>query len=117
MCSVHVLPVRPIDITVFTARVTQQSYAVQAQVGWWLSTALSRAPQWGQQAVVGHNTMVLLLQVAGLKDKLAVVLSKTQNDDKLIAALRRELVAATGGKAGAGRSVHGCTTGWSDQGL
>lgn len=51
--------------------------------------------------------MSLLLQVAGLKDKLAVVLSKTQNDDKLIAALRRELVAATGGKAGAGRSVHG----------
>lgn len=43
------------------------------------------------------------VQVAGLKDKLAVVLSKTQNDDKLIAVLRKELVAATGGKAGIGR--------------
>lgn len=46
-----------------------------------------------------------LSQVAGLRDKLAVCLSKTQNDDKLIAALRKELVAATGGKAGAGRCV------------
>jgi hypothetical protein len=43
------------------------------------------------------------LQVAGLKDKLSVVLGKTQNDDKLIAALRKELVAATHGKAGASR--------------
>lgn len=34
-----------------------------------------------------------------------MVLSKTQNDDKLIAALRKELVAATGGKAGSGRYV------------
>jgi hypothetical protein len=40
-----------------------------------------------------------------LRDKLAVCLSKTQNDDKLIAALRKELVAATGGNAGAGRFV------------
>jgi hypothetical protein len=48
---------------------------------------------------------VRLPQVAGLRDKLAVCLSKTQNDDKLIAALRKELVAATGGKAGAGRCV------------
>jgi hypothetical protein len=47
----------------------------------------------------------LLLQVAGLKDKLAVVLSKTQNDDKLIAALRKELVTATAGKAGSVRWV------------
>jgi hypothetical protein len=47
----------------------------------------------------------LLLQVAGLKDKLAVVLSKTQNDDKLIAALRKELVTATGSKAGSSRCV------------
>lgn len=44
-----------------------------------------------------------MLQVAGLKDKLSVVLGKTANDDKLIAALRKELVAATGGKAGCGR--------------
>jgi hypothetical protein len=35
-----------------------------------------------------------------------VVLGKTANDDKLIAALRKELVAATGGKAGVGRCVH-----------
>lgn len=32
-----------------------------------------------------------------------MVLGKTANDDKLIAALRKELVAATGGKAGCGR--------------
>jgi hypothetical protein len=36
-------------------------------------------------------------QVAGLRDKLAVVLGKTANDDKLIAALRTELAAVSGG--------------------
>jgi hypothetical protein len=47
-----------------------------------------------------------MAQVAGLKDKLSVVLGKTQNDDKLIQALRAELAAASmgaGGSAGAGR--------------
>jgi hypothetical protein len=40
------------------------------------------------------------VQVVVLKDKLAVVLSKTQNDDKLIAALRSELaMASSRGKA------------------
>lgn len=49
-----------------------------------------------------------ILQVAGLKDKLAVVLSKTQNDDKLIAALRAELLATTRGQRQAGGSTGRC---------
>jgi len=44
-----------------------------------------------------------MLQVAGLKDKLSVVLSKTKNDDRLIAALRSELVAATRGTGASAR--------------
>jgi hypothetical protein len=48
--------------------------------------------------------------VAGLKDKLAVVLGKAQNDDKLIGALRAELVAVTRGGAGKGGGA-GCA--WS----
>jgi hypothetical protein len=47
-------------------------------------------------------------QVVVLKDKLAVVLGKTQNDDKLIAALRSELaMAGSRGKAGGAGSSAG----------
>jgi len=39
------------------------------------------------------------LQLLGIRSKMAVVLSKTKNDDKLIAALRAEAVYAKEGGA------------------
>jgi hypothetical protein len=46
-----------------------------------------------------------------LKDKMAVVLRKTQNDDRLITALRAELAAAVQGGGGAGvRHIRGSVT-------
>jgi hypothetical protein len=39
--------------------------------------------------------------MAGVREKLAVVLAKTANDDKLIAALHAELAAARSGDGGA----------------
>lgn len=54
------------------------------------------------------DSSCLLLQVVTLKDKLAVVLGKTQNDDKLIAALRSELaMASSRGQAAAAGSAAG----------
>jgi hypothetical protein len=47
----------------------------------------------------------VLLQAVALKDKLAVVLGKTQNDDKLIAALRSELAMASSRGQAAGSAA------------
>lgn len=48
------------------------------------------------------------MQVVALKDKLGVVLSKTQTDDKLIGALRSELAAYGRGKLDSSSNVaHG----------
>ncbi|WIA12004.1 hypothetical protein OEZ85_012085 [Tetradesmus obliquus] len=61
-----------------------------------------------QYAGAASRRKVLEAEVVTLKDKLAVVLGKTQNDDKLIAALRSELaMASSRGQAAAAGSAAG----------
>lgn len=50
-------------------------------------------------------------QMAALKDKMAVLLRKTHNDDRLIAALRTELAAVAAHSSGAARHIHGSVLG------
>jgi hypothetical protein len=51
------------------------------------------------------------LQLAALKEKLAVVLRKTKNDDRLITALRAELATAVSGGGGGGHALRASVTG------
>jgi hypothetical protein len=50
------------------------------------------------------------LQLAAARDKMAVVLRKTKNDDRLITALRAELAAAVQA-GGSGRHIRASVTG------
>eukprot|EP00879_Flechtneria_rotunda_P011318 GHRR01011823.1.p1 GENE.GHRR01011823.1~~GHRR01011823.1.p1 ORF type:complete len:401 (+),score=204.38 GHRR01011823.1:2000-3202(+) len=65
-----------------------------------------------QYAGASSRRKVLGNEVASLKEKLVVVLAKTQNDDKLITALRTELALVGRGKlpAGAAPGPAGCAS-------
>jgi len=77
-----------------------------------------------QQHLISHNNSyhplphtldIAHTQLLALKDKMAVVLRKTKNDDQLITALRAELAAAVRAGGGAGRHIRGSVTGVEDR--